>query len=206
MRLLLVLPFCTGLLAACTSSSTTSAPPTSVEGSIVSSTFALGAPTAIDAIDETGARTHGLIGADGKFRLEVTKAHTYRLATLTPNGEEPVIFPHSTGKLDMSFKVSSNGALVALGAIRHFDAVPTTFSTQESTKTSCDGGAQGADDHADGECVDGKDAVTGAACTDEGDPKDGVSPVGAVDVPDTNPPSDVAGCEDGANDGEDPND
>ena len=231
-------------LAAIACSSSTSNPNSTVEGKVIASTFALGAPPAVDAIDETGARTHALVSGDGAFRFVIRKGHVYRLVALTPKGEEPLVFPRTGGRLDKTFKLSSGAAVIALGNVRHFDQAPAggfavqstmpvaATTTAKSTggggepgecvdgaimgsgvpcvvdneKTSCEGGAQGADDQADGECVNGKDAKTGAACTDgdsEGEPAD---PAQAMAVPDRNPPNDVGGCDDGSDDGEESDD
>ncbi len=197
------------LAALCVTACSTSRPskPTSaVEGRVTTSTFALGAPTGVDAIDERGTRTHVQLGADGAFRFDIAKGHMYRLVTLTPKGEEPIVFPRTGGRLDRSFRLSSGGALVSLGAVHHFDRAPATFTTTNAAKTSCENGSQGADDNNDGECENGKDAKTGAACNDGDNASDDADPAQAMDVPDNNPPNDVAGCEDGENDGEDSSD
>ena len=87
--------------------------------------------------------------------------------------------------------------------MRHFDRAPTTgFSVQEAAKTSCEDGNQGADDQSDGECENGKDAKTGQACSDGDQGGDAADPAQAMAVPETNPPNDVSGCDDGSNDGE----
>ena len=227
-------------LAALACSSSKPSPNSTVEGKVAASTFALGAPTAVDAIDETGARTHAAVGADGSFKFEIAKGHVYRVVVLTPKGEEPLVFPRTGGRLDQTFRVSSGAALVALGNVRHFDKAPVAgFAVKSATpapttttksaggngevgecvdgtikgsgapcvdddaKTSCEAGAQGADDHGDGECENGKDAKTGAACSDKDNEGDAADPQHAMAVPDKNPPNDVSGCEDGESEGDD---
>jgi hypothetical protein len=76
----------------------------------------------------------------------------------------------------------------------------------DDEKTACESGAQGAGDQGDGECENGKDAKTGAACSDSDTEGDSADPAQAMAVPDKNPPNDVAGCEDGADDGEESDD
>lgn len=189
-----------GAVAAC---STTGQPKTAstVGGKLDSATFALAAPTAMDAIDESSTRTHGVVAPDGTFTISLTKGHAYRLVALTPKGEEPLVFPRTNGRLDTTFRISSGAAVVNLGTIRHFDRAPSTFSVTDDGKTSCEGGGQGADDEADGECENGKDAKTGLACSDT-EETDAADPAKPMAVPEKNPPADVSGCEDGADDGE----
>ncbi|MDB4933834.1 MAG: hypothetical protein JWP87_806 [Labilithrix sp.] len=223
------------LTALACSSSSSGNPNSTVEGTVAASTFALGAPTAVDAIDETGARKSARLGADGSFKLELAKGHVYRLVAVGPKGEEPVVFPRTGGRLDKTFRVSSGSAVVALGTVRHFDKAPATGFTIKSAsvasgaqqgdgepgecvdgaimgtgapcvddeeKTQCEGGSAGADDQADGECENGKDAKTGAPCSDADQEGESADPAQAMAIPDKNPPNDIAGCEDGENDGE----
>jgi len=198
------IPFCFILAAgamACSSAPRASSAPSTVEGKLDIATFALRAPTGVDAIDEASVRTHVALAPDGMFRLALTKGHAYRLVALTPRGEEPLVFPRSSGHLDRTFRISSGAAIVRLGSVRHFDRAPATFSASDDTTTSCESGGQAADNTSDGECENGKDSRTGLACTDaEGN--DAADPAQPMAVPEKNPPSDVAGCEDGANDGE----
>jgi hypothetical protein len=157
-------------LAAVACSSTKSNPSSTVEGKVAASTFALGAPTSVDAIDETGARTHAAVsGADGAFKMTVMKGHVYRLVAVTPKGEEPIVFPRTDGRLDKTFRVSSGAAIVALGNLRHFDkAPPTGFTVKSASAPAAEpaGGAETADG-APGECVNGAIKGTGAPCIDD---------------------------------------
>lgn len=155
-------------LAAVACSSSTANPSSTVEGKVLTSTFALGAPTAIDAIDEAGTRTHGLVSLDGSFRFDIRKGHTYHLVALTAKGEEPLVFPRTGGRLDRTFKLSSGAAIIALGNVRHFDQAPAAgFSTQAAapaatTTPKSTGGAGEV-----GECVDGTIMGSGAPCVDD---------------------------------------
>lgn len=150
---------------ACSSSKATN-PNSTVEGKVAASTFALGAPTAVEAINELGARTHAALAADGTFKLVVAKGHVYRLVTLTPTGEVPLVFPRNGGRLDQKFRVSSGAAVVSLGNVRHFDKAPVTgFTVMSSAAPAPSGAQQGGG--APGECVDGTIMGTGAACVDD---------------------------------------
>jgi hypothetical protein len=174
MRIALCLAL-TALTAAACSSSAPSNPSSTVEGKVAASTFALGAPTSVEAIDESGARTRAAVGADGAFKLSVTKAHVYRLVAVTPKGEEPIVFPRADGRLDKTFRVSSGAAIVALGNVRHFDKAPATGFTVKTappapapatTTTTQTAGGETADG-APGECVNGSIMGTGAPCVDD---------------------------------------
>jgi len=155
------------LLAAACSSSKPSNPSSTVEGKIVASTFALGAPSAVDAIDEAGTRTHSAINAaDGSFKLLVAKGHVYRLVAITPTGEQPLVFPRSGGRLDTTFRISSGAAVVSLGNVRHFDKAPVTgFTVMSATAPVASGVQQSGGEP--GECVDGAIMGSGAPCVDD---------------------------------------
>lgn len=221
-------------LAACSGSEPSSSASTStVQGKLSVASFPT-TPTAVDAIDETGARTHSPLGSDGAFALQLAKGHSYRLVVVGAN-EVPVVFPRST-RLDTNFHISTAGGVVSLGSVRHWDSVPTggfkvlsasTASNQDAkdgevgecvdgklqgtetpcadddNQTECQDGSQGA--NADGECENGKDAVTGQACTDTDTADDeAADPAQPMAVPDKNAPDNVSGCNE--NDGEEADD
>jgi hypothetical protein len=78
----------------------------------------------------------------------------------------------------------------------------------DDAKASCDNG-ENHDDGNDGECEDGKDKKTGAACTDEQDDGEtdddsstAADPAKPMAVPEHNAPDDVAGCNEGGDDGD----
>jgi hypothetical protein len=188
-------------------------------------------PSAVRATDEAGTLTRAQLGANGAFQLTLDKGHSYRLDVVGTT-VEPVVFPRASGALDTVFHISGAGARVALGQVRHFDALPSggfsvvgqvTSALMSTTNQAdqCVGGAmQGsgaacANDNttsmtceeqeddgetedgeaADGECVNGKDSVTGLACTDAHD--DPADPAKPMAVPDQDVPGDVGGCDDG---------
>lgn len=202
MRNATCLAACAVLAIACSSSGSTAKQTSTITGSVASATFASGAPSAVDAIDETGVRTHVVLGADGAFSMKLAKAHVYRVVAITPAGEEPIVFPRAGGRLDTTFRLSSGAAVVGLGSVRHFDAAPTAFSAVDDGQTQCESGSAGGNDQGGGDCEDGKDAKTGGPCTDEGQGGNDADPAKPMAVPEKNPPNDVGGCEDGQNDGE----
>lgn len=166
MRMAICLALTALTAAACSSSKANPNPSSTVEGKVASSTFALGAPTAVDAIDEKGARTRAAVnGADGSFKMQIVKGHVYRLVAITPKGEEALVFPRTGGRLDKTFRLSSGGAVVALGNVRHFDKAPPTGFTVKTTPASSAVRPQGNGEP--GECVDGKIMGTGAPCVDD---------------------------------------
>jgi hypothetical protein len=175
----------------CSSKDSGGAPTEStVRGTLALSTFSA-TPTGIQAIDENGAKITGKLAADGSFSLVLPKDHTYRLVVTTASASEPIVFPRTTGKLDTTFRMSGGGAAVALGSVRHYDSAPAggfmSVGTSKQLRSSEPAPAEG---DGDGECEDGVDAATGAACVD-----DDADPTGAMAVPEHNAPDDVAGCD-----------
>lgn len=163
-RQLFVFPFLILATAACASKSTTPVDPTStVQGRMTAATFKA-APTAVEAIDETGKRIRAGVAADGAFKLDLGKGHTYKLVVLTGAGEEALVFPREGGRLDRTFRVSSGAAVVDLGGVRHMDAAPAGGFTVASGAGAI---RPKSGDGEVGECVDGFVKGTGAACVDD---------------------------------------
>lgn len=195
MRTVICLAACAVLAVACSSASSTSKQTSTITGTVASATFVSGAPSGVDAIDETGARTHVVLGADGAFSMNLAKAHVYRVVAITPAGEEPLVFPRAGGRLDTNFRLSSASAVVALGSVRHFDSAPQAFSVVDNGQTQCESGSTGANDQGGGDCENGKDANTGGPCADDGQGGDAADPAKPMAVPENDPPNDVGGCE-----------
>ena len=155
--------------SACKSSSSKADPTSTVQGQLTTSSFAA-APTGVDAIDESGARTHATLAVDGAFRLDLLKGHLYTLVVVGgPKGDEPMVFPRAGGRLDRTFRVSSGAGVFTLGRVRHLDRAPVGGFVVQST--SSQGGAvkpatTGGDGEV-GECVDGQIKGTGAPCADD---------------------------------------
>ncbi len=81
------------------------------------------------------------------------------------------------------------------GAVRHLASAPAEGFDVPEARESCDG-----DSGNDGECENGVDAKTGAACTDpQGDESDDADPTEPMAVPEHAAPGAVQGC---ADDGE----
>jgi len=153
-----MLPLLGLALAAC---SAAPLPPSSVSGSLVLASFPE-APTAVRATDELGASSSSPLDAAGAFRLSLALGHSYRLDVVSAVGTTPIVFPRALGRLDTTFRVSTLGAVVALGSVRRMDvAAPTTFALLSASNP-----ADGADG-ADGECVDGYLAGTTTPCIDD---------------------------------------
>lgn len=111
------------LAAACGSAPKAPPDPSTVSGSAAASTFP-SAPSAVTATDEGGRAVRGPVAADGSFSLALAKSHTYTLAFATPTGDVSIVFPRATGKLDKSFTVKSDGALVRLGRVHYLAKAP----------------------------------------------------------------------------------
>lgn len=173
MRSAVFLIACTAVVvasSACKKSSAKADPTSTVQGRLATSSFAV-APTAVDAIDETGARTIGTVSPDGAFRLDLTKGHVYTLVVVSPKGDEPMVFPRAGGRLDRTFRVSSGAGVVTLGNVRHLDRAPQAGFVVQSTSTQSGSvkpattGTGGGGEV--GECVDGQIKGTGAPCVDD---------------------------------------
>ena len=190
---------------ACGASSAPSDPTSTVAGKLSTASFTNSATaTAISATDEQGARTQANLGADGSFHLDLPKAHLYTLSVTTAKGDEPMVFPRTSGQLDRTFRVSSGAATVALGTVHHLERAPQGgFAVDDQAEVTCTDGT--AASSGDGECQNGKDQQTGQPCSDTeqaGDEKD-ADPAHPMAVPEKNPPNDVSGCADQSDNGAD---
>lgn len=158
---LLFIGLVVSLSAAC-SSSTPPDTTSTVRGKLSFASYTM-TPTALIAVDESGAQARSDVASDGSFSLSLQKGHTYKLRVAAGPKEEPIVFPRSTGKLDTTFRVVSGAAVVELGNVRHFAQAPAdgfvVMSGQAGSGQSADGQA--------GECVDGFIMGTGTACADD---------------------------------------
>jgi hypothetical protein len=161
MRKLLFVTLCLAA-AACSKEQSTGTSTSAISGALALKTFPKDA-TLVAATNEKGTSTSTAPDAKGAFKLVLAKGHTYKLSVIFADGSEPIVFPRSSGALDQSFKVSSGAALVNLGVVRHLDAAPQGGFSVKSLSTG--GGATSSD--GDGECENGVDATTGAACIDD---------------------------------------
>jgi hypothetical protein len=157
-----------GILVAigCGTSSQAPASTSRVMGALTVASFP-SAPNAIEAIDETGAKSKAAVDPQGHFQLSLAKGHTYRLMVVLASGSEPVVFPRASKRLDTTVRITSGAATVDLGAIRHFDAAPANGFTVTTTSTGTKPQTENAGEGEEGECVNGFIAGTGAACADD---------------------------------------
>lgn len=142
----------------------TGTPTSTLTGTLARETFP-DEPRSITATNERGASIVTSVNGSGPFKLVLRKGHTYRLAVTLADGSVPVVFPRASGKLDPSFRVSGGAALVNLGTVRHLAAAPAVGFHMQALSQSAP--AEGAGPQGGGECEDGVDIATGAACIDD---------------------------------------
>lgn len=214
-RLILVLG---AALSTVSCSGTRAAGPTTVGGAVARATYA-SPPRAVVATSGRGAEIRAALSPDGVFSLRLPKGHRYALAVETSAGRVPIAMPRRSGRLDRTFVVSSDGVAVALGAIRYRaagTAIPFAAAgtcdpngsgeyacVQDDEQSTCEDGQQGANDQTgnDGECVNGVDTTTHAACTDPAaDDAEQLDAKVEMAVPERSAPADASGC---GGDGED---
>lgn len=155
-------------LSACAKSSSVAATTTSsVSGSLSVTSFP-SKPSAVEAVNEKGLGVTSTIDTQGHFKLALEKAHTYRFNVILASGVEPMVFPRTSKQLNTTMQVTSGAAMVALGTIRHFSAVPASgFAFKSASTTPRTASPTGAAAGSDGGCVDGRVAGVGAACVDD---------------------------------------
>lgn len=108
------------------------------------------------AQDESGTLVGDPLSADGRFSLTLKKGHRYRLGVALEGAQVPVVFPRANAGLGQWIDVQSGGAIANLGLVTYYASMPATgFKVLGGTEA------------ADGECENGVDAVTGAACVDD---------------------------------------
>jgi len=118
-------------------------------------------PQAVVATSSRGAETRAALAQDGSFTLTLAKGDSYALVVETANGRVPIAMPRTSGKLDKSFVVGSNGVAIALGAVHYRPAnAPSTIVAQAAT---CN--PDGTGDH---ECVQ-DDGQSSCESDDQGD-------------------------------------
>jgi hypothetical protein len=220
------------VLAAAGCGSTSSKTTSTLNGTAALSTFPA-SPVSAVATDESGHAVASAVGADGHFSLTLTKGHHYAVSFAGAGGDILVVWPRASGKLNTSFRLSTGGAHLDIGSVRYFASAPeggfhvsagapptstggpdeecvdgvlagtTTPCIDDDGKTTCDDGEEV--DDGDGECENGVDARTGAACTDPPEATSVADPTTAMAVPDRSVPDHVSGCseeEDDDDDGE----
>jgi hypothetical protein len=213
MRSLVLIPVVV-LAVACGSAPKAPPGPTILSGTAALSTFAA-APSSVTATDEGGRTVRADLAADGGFKLSLQRGHTYMLAMATPKGDVAVVFPRTTGKLDKSFVLKSDGALVRLGMVRYLAKAPAggfhatsaaggiqTKSEQpgagdcvdcvnDDQNTTCESDGEGGDESKGSESESKSSAE---AKTPEVDTAEQADPNQEMAVGDQNAPDQVDGC------------
>jgi hypothetical protein len=195
--------------AACTNAG---ARESTISGTAALTTFQA-APTAMAARDEVGRVVRGPIDAQGKFALPLAKGHTYRLALEGGGASVPIVFPRSSGTLDATFVLKTNGAALRLGQVRRYASAPGSgFHVLAAIAPASPPGASAPG----GECIDcvnddqqvtcdasesdGTESATESDGTSAGrtvgpDLAEQADPSGELAVGDQNVPEEVAGCD-----------
>lgn len=144
-------------------------------------------------------RTSGRL--DTTFRVSGGSAHV-ALGQLRHFDAEPAAGVTMIGKVTTAL---SSGAVASSDCVG--GTIPSTGAACADDDTSgmtCEAGGTEAEDDTsssaeveDGECVNGKDSVTGLACTDPPEASDAAAadPASAMAIPDHNVPDDVGGCD-----------
>jgi hypothetical protein len=181
-------------IAACAAKSNP-APESVMSGSAALSTFPA-APTSVRLVDETGRASTAPIASDGSFSMTLPRGHTYKVSFVAAN-DVPIVFPRQTGALDTTFSIKSNGARIALGAVRYLAAAPATGFTVSA------GASHGDDEVEDDDkatCDDGSES-SGAKTTEADTPDNRADGSKPMAVAEHDAPNEVDGCDKG-DDGE----
>lgn len=197
------------VLALACSCSTKEAPPTTIEGTVSPEGYPA-RPISVVITDDRGTVRTIALSADGRFSTELPKRHSYRLEVGTEQGLVPVVFPRRSTRIDTRFTIATNGARIALGAVRYHAATPASGAPAVSSSAAFVGGASASrlgpqtlrltdaeenevevEDDDEVECQDGSQGH------DENIEQGGenVSAIAAVAVPEKTPPESAAGCE-----------
>ncbi|MDP9000367.1 MAG: hypothetical protein M3O46_09675 [Myxococcota bacterium] len=166
-----------------------------VTGTAALTTF-LAAPSTIVARDEAGRVWRTKVDAQGQFALALAKGHTYRLAFERAATSVSVVFPRSSGKVDATFVLKTNGAWLPLGRVRYYAGAPATgFHVLASRTPTVVAGADCVDcvdDDPRVTCGEGESEGTVASAADNAEQAD---PKGEMAVGDQNVPEEVDGCD-----------
>jgi hypothetical protein len=182
------------LAAACTNPG---ARESTLRGTTALSTFQA-APTAVTARDEAGNIARATVDPQGQFAIPLAKGHTYHIAVETAGGAVPLVFPRTSGRLDATFVLKTNGAVLTVGQVRHFAGVPSggfhVLSSQvPSTSAPAPGGETEVGDGQQVTC-DGSDS-NAAPTNPASDTAEQADASGDLAVGDQNVPEEVAGCD-----------
>ena len=195
-----------GLITGCAAKSSVSE--TTAQGQLALSTFPEHA-SAVVARTASGMERVSTPSATGAFVLSLPRGESYSVRVVMESRSVVIGMPRGSGSIDRTFKVSSAGVRIDLGVVRFHAAGASDPVTPGVEATSCEDGSNGGADGTeggDGECVNGIDSTTKAACSDvagPADPADTVDANAEMAVPEHDAPEDASGCEQSSeNDGE----
>jgi hypothetical protein len=187
-----------GLITGCAAKSSVSE--TTAQGQLALSTFPEHAK-AVVARSASGMERTSTPSATGAFALSLAKGESYSIRVVMESRSVVIGMPRSSGSIDGSFKVSSAGVHIDLGVVRYRAAGATDPVVPGAEAASCEDGSNDGENGAaggDGECVNGVDSTTKAACSDvpgAADPADTVDATAEMAVPEHDAPADASGCE-----------
>ena len=155
-----------GLVTGCAAKSSVSE--TTAQGQLALSTFPEHA-SAIVARSASGVETISTPSATGGFVLSLAKGDSYSIRVQMGSRSVVVAMPRTSGAIDRSFKVSSGGVRIDLGLVRYHAAGAPDPVVPGAEAASCEDGSNDGEEGTaggDGECVNGIDTTTKAACSD----------------------------------------
>ena len=187
-----------GLITGCAAKSSVSE--TTAQGQLALSTFPEH-PSAVVARTTSGVEKVSTPSATGAFVLSLAKGESYSIRVVMESRSVVIGMPRTSGSIDRSFKVSSAGVHIDLGVVRYHAAGATDPVVPGAEAASCEDGSNDGENGAaggDGECVNGVDSTTKAACSDvpgAADTADTVDANAEMAVPEHDAPADASGCE-----------
>jgi hypothetical protein len=203
MRFPFTIPLALSLSATAFACGCASAPREStVQGTAALSTFP-SPPSVALARDESGGVARSKIDRHGQFSLSLAKGHKYRLAFEGSAATVPIVFPRSSGTIDATFALHTNGANLRLGQVRYYPSLPSGgFHVLAANVPAGTPSGDCVD------CVNDDQQVTCDASESEGKSTE-VEPTGSAKeapepadpkaelaVAEQNVPEDVSGCDD----------
>lgn len=117
----------------------------------------------------------------------------------------PVVFPRHSTRIDTRFTIATNGARIALGAVRYHPATPASTASSPSSGAGFVSGSGTSVSRLTAQTVRLTDLEENEVEDDdevECQEGENVGTLAAVAVPEKTPPESAAGCEDDNDDGE----
>jgi hypothetical protein len=189
-------PFAAAVLAvAC---SNPGARESTLRGTAALGSFA-SAPSTVVARNETGGVLRAAVDGQGNFVLPLAKGHRYRLSLEGTGGGVPFVFPRTSGRLDASFVLNTNGAALNVGIVRDYPGVPAGGFHVLAAKLP--GSSPGADcvdcvnDDPQVTCDGNDPESTAGEATAQSDTAEQADATREMAIADQNVPEQVDGCE-----------